>query len=112
MFALVAAYLVSVLYVGLRSTQQLNVVHNRYGLLIPTSMGMAVADYYIINTIVSQSPWVILAFGLGGATGCAISMKLHANWRKHERLAPVSSQGVRDREPSQSDDPQCGLGHP
>ncbi len=81
---LIGSYLVSVLYVGLRSTQQLNVVHGRYKWLVPTSMGMAVADYYIINTIVAQTPWVILAFGLGGATGCAISMKWNASFLKQK----------------------------
>lgn len=76
------AFLVSVLYVGLRSTQQLNVVRERYSMLLPTSLGMAVADYYIINTVVSSTPWVILSFGFGGALGCFIGMKIDKRLRK------------------------------
>lgn len=81
---LLLCYITSVLYVALRSTQQLNVMNGRYSLIAPTSLGMAVADYYIIQNVVNNSEWVILAFGLGGATGCILGMRFdkYLKWRK------------------------------
>ncbi|MDY0087111.1 MAG: hypothetical protein RBS78_00935 [Coriobacteriia bacterium] len=98
--SLFIAYLISVLYVGLRATQQLNVVHDRYKLVLPTSLLMAVADYYIINAVVSQSPWVILSFGLGGATGCCISMQVNKFIKRRKDALP--SQSVCDRGSAQT----------
>lgn len=71
------AFIVSVTYVGLRSFQQLNVMHSKYKLIPFVSMMMALADWWTINKIVAQGWHIALAIGLGGACGACISVWAH-----------------------------------
>lgn len=82
---LIAAFFTAAIYVGLRSYQQLNVVHLNYKLVPPISMAMAAADYFLIHTIVSSTPIVVIACGLGGAAGCMISMYVESKVNKKPR---------------------------
>lgn len=76
------AFLVSMLYVALRSFQQLNVVHSKYWWVPVVSMLMAFADYWMINAIVTSTPTIAVAIGLGGSVGACISMALHPRLTK------------------------------
>lgn len=83
-----AAYAVSLLYVGLRSFQQLNVMHSQYWWIPPVSMSMAFADYFVINQMVNH-PWdIAIAIGAGGATGACLSVYWHAKLRARKEKAP------------------------
>lgn len=73
--------------VGLRSVQQLNVVHHLYLPAAVTSFCIAAAEVSVIIGIVGVGwqavPWV----GTGGALGVVSAMFLHRairNWGKHE----------------------------
>lgn len=71
------AFGVALTYVGLRSFQQLNVMHSKYRLIPPVSMLMAIADWWTINKVVSQGWHIAIAIGIGGATGACISVWAH-----------------------------------
>lgn len=78
-----AAFLASTLYVGLKATQQLNVVHDQFMLVIPTSVAMAACEVYVVAAI-AKAGWdigMILSVGLGAGIGCTISMWAHRKWR-------------------------------
>lgn len=111
MEALLTAYGITGFYVTLRSLQQLNVVHGRYWWLLPMSMGMAFCDYYLINLVVKAGPSIILACGLGGASGAAIGITLDKYFRsKHE--SSKASKGVRDRQSAEPGCPSSCTGYP
>lgn len=72
------AFGMALFYVGLRSTQQLNVFHKQYKFIPFVSMLMAGADYLSINWMVHNNWHIAIAIGLGGATGAIISTALHS----------------------------------
>ena len=75
------AFLASLLYVGRRSVQQLNVQHKLYYLIPPFSLIMATLDIYVVSTIVkhdmSEMWLLVLALGGGGAIGSCAATYLH-----------------------------------
>lgn len=79
---LLLAFLATWVSVGLKATQNLSVFHSRWLHIPPTSLMLAVVDYYIINLIVTSSPWVIAATALGGAAGCWCSILFNNHWKK------------------------------
>lgn len=74
---LLIAFAVSFCFVGLRSFQQLNVVHRKYWWVMPTSMCMACCEVYLIKTVATSFGWIALAMGLGAGLGCMCSMWIH-----------------------------------
>lgn len=71
------------MYVFLRAFQQKNVMHSKYGWMIPTSYGMGVCDVYIITTIAAGGHVLWLAafsMGTGGAIGSMLATYLHNRW--------------------------------
>lgn len=88
MLTYIAAFAVSLIYVGLRSFQQLNVMHAKYWWVPPTSMAMAVSDYWVINQTVNSGMAIALPIGLGGATGACLSIYLHNQWNKRKKQTP------------------------
>jgi len=73
------AFITSFLNIGLRSWQQLNVVHRKYGWILPTSMCMAACEAAILlNVVHSGWGWIVLAVGLGGGLGSICSTYLHS----------------------------------
>lgn len=101
------AYVTTAVAVGFKALQQLNVHHRRYSWLWGTSMAMAVTDYYIVHMYVSNGPYIIIASGLGGASGCALSMMFDTKWRN--RGTKESLRNRQSTEPAGSLD--C-VGHP
>lgn len=79
---LVMAFSATILTVGLKANQNLSVHYGRYALILPSSMMLGAVDYFMINTIVASSPWIIVATGLGGAVGCILAMNFDKWWRK------------------------------
>lgn len=74
----VLAFLASFMNIGLRSFQQLNVMHRKYAFILPVSMLMAVCEAIILLKVVhSGFGWVVLAIGLGGGLGSITSTYLH-----------------------------------
>lgn len=69
----------SFVFIFLRAFQQLNVVHNKYLAVMPTSFFMACCEVYIISAIAIKGwdPLLVLAVSLGGGSGCMVSMFIH-----------------------------------
>lgn len=65
-------------FIALKAFQQLNVVHNAYLWVIPTSMLMASAEVYVVwNMAHYGMGWVVFWIGLGSGLGAVFSMWLH-----------------------------------
>ncbi len=71
------------LYVIGKSGQQLNVVHDKYLWVLPTSWWMAAAEVYIISWVASQgwSVAAVFAFGTGTGLGAMAGMYIHRRLR-------------------------------
>ena len=77
-----AAFMASLIGVGLKSTQQLQVVHYQYLRVIPVSYGMAAAEVFLISQIAMQGfgPSLVLmifAIGTGAWIGAFCGMTIH-----------------------------------
>lgn len=80
-----AAFLSSYLFVGLKSWQQLNVVHRKYWWILPTSVAMALCEVYVVATIASQGFGVLaLVIGFGAGLGSISATWLHARFTDKE----------------------------
>lgn len=81
-----AAFACSFLNIGLRSWQQLNVMHRKYLWIVPTSLMMAVCEALILFKLVNNGfGWVVLAIGLGGGLGSLCSTYLHSKLTKEKK---------------------------
>lgn len=76
-------FLTSFAFVALRAFQQLNVQHDRYLWVPPTTALMAVCEVATITAVVrSNSMWAAVPMAIGGILGCWLSMRLHRRLRK------------------------------
>jgi hypothetical protein len=90
----VFAFLASLLYIYLKATQQLQVVAFEFRPILPTSIGMACCEVFIMSNVVrhldSLAGLALLAacIGTGSGIGCLIAMKrrLDAKVRADARL--------------------------
>ena len=79
----VIAFFASFVYVFLRATQQLNVIHGDYLWIMPVSIAMSACDVTVIMLILKRekkhkkSLPLILAIGSGGGLGAMVAMWLH-----------------------------------
>lgn len=80
---LAASAIASFTMVALRAFQQLNVILDKKKWVVPTSLGMALAEaIVVINTVsVGIHPAQIGAVGLGAGLGCLTAMKVHRRMR-------------------------------
>ena len=75
--------LCTMIYVFLRSFQQLNVTQARYVLILPISLLMGATDVYLIGRAALSAagghvdPWMMLAYGFGGGIGSIIAIWTH-----------------------------------
>jgi len=77
------AFLASMANVFLRAFQQLNVVHGRRALVIPTSVAMSACEVLVFVQIARSQSWTLVApIGLGAGIGCLAAMALHKKVRK------------------------------
>lgn len=66
-------------FIFLRAFQQLNVVHNNHGWVVPTSIAMAAAEAVVIVNI-ARAGWqilLVLCVGVGAGLGSLVAMYLH-----------------------------------
>lgn len=71
-------FLVSMIFVGTKSFQQLNVTFKKFKWVAPASLLMAFCEVFIITSVVtSPNALIAIAMGLGAALGCMISMYYH-----------------------------------
>lgn len=73
------SFVASFLFIFLKAFQQLNVVHYKYWLVVPTSFTMAICEVYVMANVAQQGfHWsLVAAVGLGGGLGCICSMWVH-----------------------------------
>jgi len=69
--------------VGLKSFQQLNVVHDRLWAIIPTSLVLTTVDYTVITWVVMGGASIsqCLALGFAAGLGCISATQLHRRTR-------------------------------
>lgn len=76
----------SLCFIALRAFQQLNVQHDRYLWVPPTTACMAIAEVLTITTVVkSGSLFAAIPMALGGILGCWFSMALHKRMRNRSK---------------------------
>jgi NAD/NADP transhydrogenase beta subunit len=74
----ILAFFSSLFFVGLKSVQQLNVVHKQYWWILPTSMAMAACEVVVVASMATNGwGWIVLAVGLGAGLGASIATWLH-----------------------------------
>ena len=72
----------SLIFIALRAFQQLNVQHDRYLWVAPTSLCMAVVEVMTITNVVKSGSLLAAApLGIGAVLGCWFSMWLHRRMR-------------------------------
>ena len=77
------AFIASMAFIFLKASQQLNVVHFEYWRILPTSMGLAACEVFImVNIVRTADSFLGLSLlagslGLGAGIGCIAAMKLH-----------------------------------
>lgn len=75
-------FVATLVFIALRSFQQLNVQHDRALWVVPTSFAMAFAEVLIVlNVVTSGSIWSAVPMGCGAGLGCLIAMRLHKTLR-------------------------------
>lgn len=80
----VTLFFTSLLFIALRAFQQLNVQHDRYMWVPPTTFLMAVTEVLTITTVVkSGTLMAAIPMACGGVLGCWFSMWLHKYIRTH-----------------------------
>lgn len=81
--SLLMIFSASMLYVGLKAFQQLNVTLHKPIWVVPTSFGLATVEIALVVQYAQQGvdAALIAAVGLGSGLGCLISMYLHRRFR-------------------------------
>lgn len=78
-------FITAVAFIALRAFQQLNVQHDRYLWVPPTTTAMAVCEVINITSIVkANSLAVVIPLALGGTLGCWFAMWLHRYLRSKQ----------------------------
>ena len=81
------AFLVSLVYIFLKAAQQLHVMHMEFRRIMPTSLGMAACEIFILHTVIRSADslagliTLAVSIGLGAGIGCIFAMKLHLRRR-------------------------------
>jgi len=84
--SLILLFFTSLMFISLRAFQQLNVQHDRYMWVPPTTMMMAVCEVLSITTIFKNPTlWSAVPMALGGVLGCWFSMWFHKYMRSKKR---------------------------
>jgi len=83
---LLAAFAASVAFIFLKAFQQRNVTFDNYRWVMPTSLGMAVCEVYVVANI-AKLGWhlpLVVVVGLGSGLGAVCAMYAHHRWVKHK----------------------------
>lgn len=83
-------------FIFLRAFQQLNVVHDKFWAVVPTSMFMSICDFTVIGLVAAnhENPALIIPMGLGGGLGCMASMWSH---KRTVRRKELSTESMREK---------------
>ncbi|MGZ5080729.1 MAG: hypothetical protein ACXWF2_14500 [Usitatibacter sp.] len=87
------AFIASFIYIALKATQQLQVVNFEYRRIVPTSLGMACCEVFVmvnvVKTLDSHLGLVLLALciGTGAGLGCLSAMWLRQSGKRREEAA-------------------------
>lgn len=65
MIQLALVFVVSFVNIGLRAKQQINVIHDHKFAVIPTSIGMAFCEVFLVSAIVVHDATIGLALAIG-----------------------------------------------
>ena len=78
----VTLFAASFVFVFLKAFQQRNVAFDNYRWVLPTSMGMAATEVYVISVIATQGYAVlaVLGMGLGAGAGALVAMYTHGKY--------------------------------
>jgi hypothetical protein len=78
------AFFASFAFIGLKSWQQLNVVHRKYFWIMPTSWAMAALEVYVIATVARTGwGWMVFWVGAGSGLGSLFATWLHTKVLSH-----------------------------
>jgi len=78
----VLVFLASFMFVMVKAFQQLNVQHDKFAWVVPTSMTMAVCEVFVIANIAHNGwGWIVIPTGLGSGLGCVVAMVIHRRLR-------------------------------
>ena len=78
----ITLFFTSLTFIALRAFQQLNVQHDRYLWIPPTTACMSIMEVLTITTVVkSGTLYAAAPMALGGVLGCWFSMWLHRYMR-------------------------------
>lgn len=81
------AFLSSYVFVFLKASQQLHVVHGQYLLVVPTSLAMAACEVYVVFSAATQGwGWIVLPIGIGSGLGAVSAMWLNTRSRRLNSL--------------------------
>jgi hypothetical protein len=83
MYYYLLSFSASILSVGLKSLQQLNVQHEWYVWIIPTSLLLTASEYLIVVWVVKDfSLPMVVSVGLGAGIGSTLATRIHKELRK------------------------------
>lgn len=86
MMVALSLFFANLIFIFLKAFQQKNVTGNKFGLVVPTSFGMAIFEYFIIGSIavatvnshgVLAHLTNVFAIGAGAGLGAVFAMILH-----------------------------------
>lgn len=74
-----AVFFSSYCFVGLKAIQQLQVCNYQFLPILPTSMGLAACEIFLVYNVAREGWSVLLwlALGFGAGLGCLTAMKFH-----------------------------------
>jgi hypothetical protein len=79
------AFIASFGYVGLKSVQQLNVVHRKYIWIVPVSMLMAAVEVFVVASVAKFGwGWLVFWVGLGSGLGSLCATWAHSKFSTKE----------------------------
>lgn len=98
----VSAFGASLAFVFFKAFQQRNVAFDHFRWVMPTSMGMALTEFYVVALVAKHgySLPLVLAAGAGAGLGAIAAMTLHARFVGRGKRLNVSTsltaQGVTE----------------
>lgn len=87
MSSLLALGLVTYVYIGLKATQNLNIIHHRVWWVPPTSLALAATEVYMISRIARTGLelGIVLALAAGATFGSLTAMHAHQLLRRRSK---------------------------
>lgn len=88
------------LFIFLKAYQQRNVAFDNYGMVLPTSFGLALTEVYVIAKVAALGFTLPLALTIGVAAGSGALCAMLLHKRYHTKTPPAecagTTEGVQD----------------